>query len=200
MQITDLRTSFHGYNKEDVARLIGEREQRCASLKKELEDLRARLAQKEKDAGQQPEEAIAEALISAQKFAAHTRAQASEETVRMQERAKADADRLLAEARAEAERAHRQLEEELLEKKQEAVQVLAAASQQAEQEARNLAQARAHVAKVRGCIREALFQIDALLSTVGEDETEAFPTLEETSSADSTEEVQGETDENAGLW
>ena len=191
MQITDLRTSFHGYNKEDVARLIGEREQRCASLEKELEDLRARLAQKEKDAGQQPEEAIAEA---------HTRAQASEETVRMQERAKADADRLLAEARAEAERAHRQLEEELLEKKQEAVQVLAAASQQAEQEARNLAQARAHVAKVRGCIREALFQIDALLSTVGEDETEAFPTLEETSSADSTEEVQGETDENAGLW
>lgn len=200
MQITDLRTSFHGYNKEDVARLIGEREQRCASLEKELEDLRAHLAQKEKDAGQQPEEAIAEALISAQKFAAHTRAQASEETVRMQERAKADADRLLAEARAEAERAHRQLEEELLEKKQEAVQVLAAASQQAEQEARNLAQARAHVAKVRGCIREALFQIDALLSTVGEDETEAFPTLEETSSADSTEEVQGETDENAGLW
>lgn len=200
MQITDLRTSFHGYNKEDVARLIGEREQRCASLEKELEDLRARLAQKEKDAGQQPEEAIAEALISAQKFAAHTRAQASEETVRMQERAKADADRLLAEARAEAERAHRQLEEELLEKKQEAVQVLAAASQQAEQEARNLTQARAHVAKVRGCIREALFQIDALLSTVGEDETEAFPTLEETSSADSTEEVQGETDENAGLW
>lgn len=200
MQITDLRTSFHGYNKEDVARLIGEREQRCASLEKELEDLRARLAQKEKDAGQQPEEAIAEALISAQKFAAHTRAQASEETVRMQERAKADADRLLAEARAEAERAHRQLEEELLEKKQEAVQVLAAASQQAEQEARNLAQARAHVAKVRGCIREALFQIDALLSTVGEDETEAFPTLEETSSADSTEKVQGETDENAGLW
>ena len=200
MQITDLRTSFHGYNKEDVARLIGEREQRCASLEKELEDLRARLAQKEKDAGQQPEEAIAEALISAQKFAAHTRAQASEETVRMQERAKADADRLLAEARAGAERAHRQLEEELLEKKQEAVQVLAAASQQAEQEARNLAQARAHVAKVRGCIREALFQIDALLSTVGEDETEAFPTLEETSSADSTEEVQGETDENAGLW
>ena len=200
MQITDLRTSFHGYNKEDVARLIGEREQRCASLEKELEDLRARLAQKEKDAGQQPEEAIAEALISAQKFAAHTRAQASEETVRMQERAKADADRLLAEARAEAGRAHRQLEEELLEKKQEAVQVLAAASQQAEQEARNLAQARAHVAKVRGCIREALFQIDALLSTVGEDEPEAFPTLEETSSADSTEEVQGETDENAGLW
>lgn len=200
MQITDLRTSFHGYNKEDVARLIGEREQRCASLEKELEDLRARLAQKEKDAGQQPEEAIAEALISAQKFAAHTRAQASEETVRMQERAKADADRLLAEARAEAERAHRQLEEELLEKKQEAVQVLAAASQQAEQEARNLTQARAHVAKVRGCIREALFQIDALLSTVGEDETEAFPTLEKTSSADSTEEVQEETDENAGLW
>ncbi len=200
MQLTDLRTSFHGYNKEDVARLIGERDQRCASLEKELEDLRARLAQKEKDAGQQPEEAIAEALISAQKFAAHTRAQASEETARMQERAKADADRLLAEARAEAERAHRQLEEELLEKKQEAVQVLAAASQQAEQEARNLAQARAHVAKVRGCIREALFQIDALLSTVGEDETQDFSTLEETSSANNAEEAQQETDENAGLW
>lgn len=200
MQLTDLRTSFHGYNKEDVARLIGERDQRCATLEKELEDLRARLAQKEKDAGQQPEEAIAEALISAQKFAAHTRAQASEETARMQERAKADADRLLAEARAEAERAHRQLEEELLEKKQEAVQVLAAASQQAEQEARNLAQARAHVAKVRGCIREALFQIDALLSTVGEDETQDFSTLEETSSANNTEEAQQETDENAGLW
>lgn len=200
MQLTDLRTSFHGYNKEDVARLIGERDQRCASLEKELEELRARLAQKEKDAGQQPEEAIAEALISAQKFAAHTRAQASEETARMQERAKADADRLLAEARAEAERAHRQLEEELLEKKQEAVQVLAAASQQAEQEARNLAQARAHVAKVRGCIREALFQIDALLSTVGEDETQDFSTLEETSSANNTEEAQQETDENAGLW
>ncbi|HIR48038.1 MAG TPA: DivIVA domain-containing protein [Candidatus Caccousia avicola] len=200
MQLTDLRTSFHGYNKEDVARLIGERDQRCASLEKELEELRARLAQKEKDAGQQPEEAIAEALISAQKFAAHTRAQASEETARMQERAKADADRLLAEARAEAERAHRQLEEELLEKKQEAVQVLAAASQQAEQEARNLAQARAHVAKVRGCIREALFQIDALLSTVGEDETQDFSTLEETSSANNAEEAQQETDENAGLW
>ena len=200
MQLTDLRTSFHGYNKEDVARLIGERDQRCASLEKELEELRARLAQKEKDAGQQPEEAIAEALISAQKFAAHTRAQASGETARMQERAKADADRLLAEARAEAERAHRQLEEELLEKKQEAVQVLAAASQQAEQEARNLAQARAHVAKVRGCIREALFQIDALLSTVGEDETQDFSTLEETSSANNAEEAQQETDENAGLW
>ena len=200
MQLTDLRTSFHGYNKEDVARLIGERDQRCASLEKELDELRARLAQKEKDAGQQPEEAIAEALISAQKFAAHTRAQASEETARMQERAKADADRLLAEARAEAERAHRQLEEELLEKKQEAVQVLAAASQQAEQEARNLAQARAHVAKVRGCIREALFQIDALLSTVGEDETQDFSTLEETSSANNAEEAQQETDENAGLW
>lgn len=200
MQLTDLRTSFHGYNKEDVARLIGERDQRCASLEKELEELRARLAQKEKDAGQQPEEAIAEALISAQKFAAHTRAQASEETARMQERAKADADRLLAEARAEAERAHRQLEEELLEKKQEAVQVLAAASQQAEQEARNLAQARAHVAKVRGCIREALFQIDALLSTVGENETQDFSTLEETSSANNAEEAQQETDENAGLW
>lgn len=200
MQLTDLRTSFHGYNKEDVARLIGERDQRCASLEKELEELRARLAQKEKDAGQQPEEAIAEALISAQKFAAHTRAQASEETARMQERAKADADRLLAEARAEAERAHRQLEEELLEKKQEAVQVLAAASQQAEQEARNLAQARAHVAKVRGCIREALFQIDALLSTVGEDETQDFSTLEETSSANNAEEAQQETDKNAGLW
>ena len=200
MQLTDLRTSFHGYNKEDVARLIGERDQRCASLEKELEELRARLAQKEKDAGQQPEEAIAEALISAQKFAAHTRAQASEETARMRERAKADADRLLAEARAEAERAHRQLEEELLEKKQEAVLVLAAASQQAEQEARNLAQARAHVAKVRGCIREALFQIDALLSTVGEDETQDFSTLEETSSANNAEEAQQETDENAGLW
>ena len=170
MQITDLRTSFHGYNKEDVARLIGEREQRCASLEKELEDLRARLAQKEKDAGQQPEEAIAEALISAQKFAAHTRAQASEETVRMQERAKADADRLLAEARAEAERAHRQLEEELLEKKQEAVQVLAAASQQAEQEARNLAQARARRREGRGhALRYALdeLRLDAVQEVGG---------------------------------
>ena len=78
--------------------------------------------------------------------------------------------------------------------------MLAAASQQAEQEARNLAQARAHVAKVRGCIREALFQIDALLSTVGEDETQDFSTLEETSSANNAEEAQQETDENAGLW
>ena len=175
MQITDLRTSFHGYNKEDVARLIGEREQRCASLEKELEDLRARLAQKEKDAGQQPEEAIAEALISAQKFAAHTRAQASEETVRMQSAPKQTRIGCWRKPGQRRSAPTGSWQEELLEKKQEAVQVLAAASQQAEQEARNLAQARAHVRKGARCIREALFQIDALLSTVGEDETEAFP-------------------------
>ena len=197
MELRDLRTGFRGYQKEDVARLVGERDQRCASLQQELERLRARLTEQEQPSGPESGEAIAAALISAQEFAARTRGEAEreaeqlrtqgkEETERLLAEARAEADRLriesraqadswLSEARAEAERLlteareeaarlRRETEDELLRQKQEAVQMLAAADRQAAEEAERIAQARACAEEVRRRTREALMQLDSLMS------------------------------------
>lgn len=197
MELRDLRTGFRGYQKEDVARLVGERDQRCASLQQELERLRARLTEQEQPSGPESGEAIAAALISAQEFAARTRGEAERETeqlrtqgkeeserliaearaeadrLRIESRAQADswlsearaeAERLLTEAREEAARLRRETEDELLRQKQEAVQMLAAADRQAAEEAERIAQARACAEEVRRRTREALMQLDSLMS------------------------------------
>ena len=197
MELRDLRTGFRGYQKEDVARLVGERDQRCASLQQELERLRARLTEQEQPSGPESGEAIAAALISAQEFAARTRGEAEREAeqlrtqgeeeserliaearaeadrLRVESRAQADswlsearaeAERLLTEAREEAARLRRETEDELLRQKQEAVQMLAAADRQAAEEAERIAQARACAEEVRRRTREALMQLDSLMS------------------------------------
>lgn len=197
MELRDLRTGFRGYQKEDVARLVGERDQRCASLQQELERLRARLTEQEQPSGPESGEAIAAALISAQEFAARTRGEAEREAeqlrtqgkeeserllaearaeadrLRIESRAQADswlsearaeAERLLTEAREEAARLRRETEDELLRQKQEAVQMLAAADRQAAEEAERIAQARACAEEVRRRTREALMQLDSLMS------------------------------------
>lgn len=197
MELRDLRTGFRGYQKEDVARLVGERDQRCASLQQELERLRARLTEQEQLSGPESGEAIAAALISAQEFAARTRGEAEREAeqlrtqgkeeserllaearaeadrLRVESRAQADswlsearaeAERLLTEAREEAARLRRETEDELLRQKQEAVQMLAAADRQAAEEAERIAQARACAEEVRRRTREALMQLDSLMS------------------------------------
>lgn len=197
MELRDLRTGFRGYQKEDVARLVGERDQRCASLQQELERLRARLTEQEQPSGPESGKAIAAALISAQEFAARTRGEAEREAeqlrtqgkeeserliaearaeadrLRIESRAQADswlsearaeAERLLTEAREEAARLRRETEDELLRQKQEAVQMLAAADRQAAEEAERIAQARACAEEVRRRTREALMQLDSLMS------------------------------------
>ena len=197
MELRDLRTGFRGYQKEDVARLVSERDQRCASLQQELERLRARLTEQEQPSGPESGEAIAAALISAQEFAARTRGEAEREAeqlrtqgkeeserliaearaeadrLRIESRAQADswlsearaeAERLLTEAREEAARLRRETEDELLRQKQEAVQMLAAADRQAAEEAERIAQARACAEEVRRRTREALMQLDSLMS------------------------------------
>lgn len=197
MELRDLRTGFRGYQKEDVARLVGERDQRCASLQQELERLRARLTEQEQTSEPESGEAIAAALISAQEFAARTRGEAEREAeqlrtqgkeeserliaearaeadrLRVESRAQADswlseacaeAERLLTEAREEAARLRRETEDELLRQKQEAVQMLAAADRQAAEEAERIAQARACAEEVRRRTREALMQLDSLMS------------------------------------
>ena len=172
MELRDLRT---GFQKEDVARLVGERDQRCASLQQELERLRARLTEQEQPSGPESGEAIAAALISAQEFAARTRGEAEreaeqlrtqgkEESERLIAEARAEAERLLTEAREEAARLRRETEDELLRQKQEAVQMLAAADRQAAEEAERIAQARACAEEVRRRTREALMQLDSLMS------------------------------------
>jgi cell division septum initiation protein DivIVA len=197
MELRDLRTGFRGYQKEDVTRLVGERDQRCASLQQELERLRARLTEQEQTSEPESGEAIAAALISAQEFAARTRGEAEREAeqlrtqgkeeserliaearaeadrLRVESRAQADswlsearaeAERLLTEAREEAARLRRETEDELLRQKQEAVQMLAAADRQAAEEAERIAQARACAEEVRRRTREALMQLDSLMS------------------------------------
>lgn len=197
MELRDLRTGFRGYQKEDVTRLVGERDQRCASLQQELERLRARLTEQEQTSEPESGEAIAAALISAQEFAARTRGEAEREAeqlrtqgkeeserllaearaeadrLRIESRAQADswlsearaeAERLLTEAREEAARLRRETEDELLRQKQEAVQMLAAADRQAAEEAERIAQARACAEEVRRRTREALMQLDSLMS------------------------------------
>lgn len=175
MELRDLRTGFRGYQKEDVARLVGERDQRCASLQQELERLRARLTEQEQPSGPESGEAIAAALISAQEFAARTRGEAEREAEQLRTQGKEESERLLAEARAEAERLlteareeaarlRRETEDELLRQKQEAVQMLAAADRQAAEEAERIAQARACAEEVRRRTREALMQLDSLMS------------------------------------
>ena len=202
MELRDLRTGFRGYQKEDVARLVGERDQRCASLQQELERLRARLTEQEQPSGPESGEAIAAALISAQEFAARTRGEAEREAEQLRTQGKEESERLIAEARAEADRlrvesraqadswlsearaeAERLLteareeaarydgggrrgetEDELLRQKQEAVQMLAAADRQAAEEAERIAQARACAEEVRRRTREALMQLDSLMS------------------------------------
>ena len=175
MELRDLRTGFRGYQKEDVARLVGERDQRCASLQQELERLRARLTEQEQPSEPESGEAIAAALISAQEFAARTRGEAEREAEQLRTQGKEESERLLAEARAEAERLlteareeaarlRRETEDELLRQKQEAVQMLAAADRQAAEEAERIAQARACAEEVRRRTREALMQLDSLMS------------------------------------
>lgn len=175
MELRDLRTGFRGYQKEDVARLVGERDQRCASLQQELERLRARLTEQEQTSEPESGEAIAAALISAQEFAARTRGEAEREAEQLRTQGKEESERLLAEARAEAERLlteareeaarlRRETEDELLRQKQEAVQMLAAADRQAAEEAERIAQARACAEEVRRRTREALMQLDSLMS------------------------------------
>ena len=175
MELRDLRTGFRGYRKEDVARLVGERDQRCASLQQELERLRARLTEQEQTSEPESGEAIAAALISAQEFAARTRGEAEREAEQLRTQGKEESERLLAEARAEAERLlteareeaarlRRETEDEHLRQKQEAVQMLAAADRQAAEEAERIAQARACAEEVRRRTREALMQLDSLMS------------------------------------
>lgn len=229
MELRDLRTGFRGYQKEDVARLVGERDQRCASLQQELERLRARLTEQEQPSGPESGEAIAAALISAQEFAARTRGEAEREAeqlrtqgkeeserliaearaeadrLRVESRAQADswlsearaeAERLLTEAREEAARLRRETEDELLRQKQEAVQMLAAADRQAAEEAERIAQARACAEEVRRRTREALMQLDSLMSGMLASRSVPDSFAEESSGS----EVEEELAEDGGDW
>ena len=229
MELRDLRTGFRGYQKEDVARLVGERDQRCASLQQELERLRARLTEQEQPSGPESGEAIAAALISAQEFAARTRGEAEREAeqlrtqgkeeserllaeahaeadrLRVESRAQADswlsearaeAERLLTEAREEAARLRRETEDELLRQKQEAVQMLAAADRQAAEEAERIAQARACAEEVRRRTREALMQLDSLMSGMLASRSVPDSFAEESSGS----EVEEEPAEDGGDW
>lgn len=229
MELRDLRTGFRGYQKEDVARLVGERDQRCASLQQELERLRARLTEQEQPSGPESGEAIAAALISAQEFAARTRGEAEREAeqlrtqgkeeserllaeahaeadrLRIESRAQADswlsearaeAERLLTEAREEAARLRRETEDELLRQKQEAVQMLAAADRQAAEEAERIAQARACAEEVRRRTREALMQLDSLMSGMLASRSVPDSFAEESSGS----EVEEEPAEDGGDW
>lgn len=229
MELRDLRTGFRGYQKEDVARLVGERDQRCASLQQELERLRARLTEQEQTSGPESGEAIAAALISAQEFAARTRGEAEREAeqlrtqgkeeserllaearaeadrLRVESRAQADswlsearaeAERLLTEAREEAARLRRETEGELLRQKQEAVQMLAAADRQAAEEAERIAQARACAEEVRRRTREALMQLDSLMSGMLASRSVPDSFAEESSGS----EVEEEPAEDGGDW
>lgn len=229
MELRDLRTGFRGYQKEDVARLVGERDQRCASLQQELERLRARLTEQEQPSGPESGEAIAAALISAQEFAARTRGEAEREAeqlrtqgkeeserliaearaeadrLRIESRAQADswlsearaeAERLLTEAREEAARLRRETEDELLRQKQEAVQMLAAADRQAAEEAERIAQARACAEEVRRRTREALMQLDSLMSGM----LASRPVPDSFAEESSGSEVEEEPAEDGGDW
>lgn len=229
MELRDLRTGFRGYQKEDVARLVGERDQRCASLQQELERLRARLTKQEQPSGPESGEAIAAALISAQEFAVRTRGEAEREAeqlrtqgkeeserliaearaeadrLRVESRAQADswlsearaeAERLLTEAREEAARLRRETEDELLRQKQEAVQMLAAADRQAAEEAERIAQARACAEEVRRRTREALMQLDSLMSGMLASRSVPDSFAEESSSS----EVEEEPAEDGADW
>lgn len=229
MELRDLRTGFRGYQKEDVARLVGERDQRCASLQQELERLRARLTEQEQTSEPESGEAIAAALISAQEFAARTRGEAEREAeqlrtqgkeeserliaearaeadrLRVESRAQADswlsearaeAERLLTEAREEAARLRRETEGELLRQKQEAVQMLAAADRQAAEEAERIAQARACAEEVRRRTREALMQLDSLMSGMLASRSVPDSFAEESSGS----EVEEEPAEDGGDW
>lgn len=229
MELRDLRTGFRGYQKEDVARLVGERDQRCASLQQELERLRARLTEQEQPSGPESGEAIAAALISAQEFAARTRGEAEREAeqlrtqgkeeserliaearaeadrLRVESRAQADswlsearaeAERLLTEAREEAARLRRETEDELLRQKQEAVQMLAAADRQAAEEAERIAQARACAEEVRRRTREALMQLDSLMSGM----LASRPVPDSFAEESSGSEVEEEPAEDGGDW
>lgn len=273
MELRDLRTGFRGYQKEDVARLVGERDQRCASLQQELERLRARLTEQEQTSEPESGEAIAAALISAQEFAARTRGEAEREAeqlrtqgkeeserliaearaeadrLRVESRAQADswlsearaeaerlrtesaadaervladakkeaervrsesaeeasrlltepraeAERLLTEAREEAARLRRETEDELLRQKQEAVQMLAAADRQAAEEAERIAQARACAEEVRRRTREALMQLDSLMSGMLASRSVPDSFAEESSGS----EVEEEPAEDGGDW
>lgn len=229
MELRDLRTGFRGYQKEDVTRLVGERDQRCASLQQELERLRARLTEQEQTSEPESGEAIAAALISAQEFAARTRGEAEREAeqlrtqgkeeserliaearaeadrLRVESRAQADswlsearaeAERLLTEAREEAARLRRETEDELLRQKQEAVQMLAAADRQAAEEAERIAQARACAEEVRRRTREALMQLDSLMSGMLASRSVPDSFAEESSGS----EVEEEPAEDGGDW
>ena len=229
MELRDLRTGFRGYQKEDVARLVGERDQRCASLQQELERLRARLTEQEQTSEPESGEAIAAALISAQEFAARTRGEAEREAeqlrtqgkeeserliaearaeadrLRVESRAQADswlsearaeAERLLKEAREEAARLRRETEDELLRQKQEAVQMLASADRQAAEEAERIAQARACAEEVRRRTREALMQLDSLMSGMLASRSVPDSFAEESSGS----EVEEEPAEDGGDW
>ena len=229
MELRDLRTGFRGYQKEDVARLVGERDQRCASLQQELERLRARLTEQEQTSEPESGEAIAAALISAQEFAARTRGEAEREAeqlrtqgkeeserliaearaeadrLRVESRAQADswlsearaeAERLLTEAREEAARLRRETEDELLRQKQEAVQMLAAADRQAAEEAERIAQARTCAEEVRRRTREALMQLDSLMSGMLASRSVPDSFAEESSGS----EVEEEPAEDGGDW
>ena len=229
MELRDLRTGFRGYQKEDVARLVGERDQRCASLQQELERLRASLTEQEQPSGPESGEAIAAALISAQEFAARTRGEAEREAeqlrtqgkeeserliaearaeadrLRVESRAQADswlsearaeAERLLTEAREEAARLRRETEDELLRQKQEAVQMLAAADRQAAEEAERIAQARACAEEVRRRTREALMQLDSLMSGM----LASRPVPDSFAEESSGSEVEEEPAEDGGDW
>lgn len=183
MELRDLRTGFRGYQKEDVARLVGERDQRCASLQQELERLRARLTEQEQLSGPESGEAIAAALISAQADS-------------WLSEARAEAERLLTEAREEAARLRRETEDELLRQKQEAVQMLAAADRQAAEEAERIAQARACAEEVRRRTREALMQLDSLMSGMLASRSVPDSFAEESSGS----EVEEEPAEDGGDW
>ena len=229
MELRDLRTGFRGYQKEDVARLVGERDQRCASLQQELERLRARLTEQEQTSEPESGEAIAAALISAQEFAARTRGEAEREAeqlrtqgkeeserliaearaeadrLRVESRAQADswlsearaeAERLLTEAREEAARLRGETEDELLRQKQEAVQMLASADRQAAEEAERIAQARACAEEVRRRTREALMQLDSLMSGMLASRSVPDSFAEESSGS----EVEEEPAEDGGDW
>lgn len=207
MELRDLRTGFRGYQKEDVARLVGERDQRCASLQQELERLRARLTEQEQTSEPESGEAIAAALISAQEFAARTRGEAEREAEQLRTQGKEESERLLAEARAEAERLlteareeaarlRRETEDELLRQKQEAVQMLAAADRQAAEEAERIAQARACAEEVRRRTREALMQLDSLMSGMLASRSVPDSFAEESSGS----EVEEEPAEDGGDW
>ena len=168
MELQDLRTSLHGYNKQDVYRYVNEQNDRCQQLEKENAGLRQKLQEYENREKEQAgnSQSLASILVQAEEFSRQIQAQAEQEAGQLKEKAEEEAREICRAAQEEAQRLQKEAEEAILQKKQQAVQLLAAASQKASEEERRLQEAHAQIQKARAGLREALRQTDELLAGI----------------------------------